>query len=161
MSFSRGSSWPRSSALQVDCLSSEPPGKPKNIGVGSLSLPRNWTGFSYVAGGFFFFFFFLPTEISGKPQCLISAFYHVKNVSPSPPRLIRHKVIKSTGSEVVHPSPAQSVQRFFSFSVLHLAYLAYGTDKGTVLVSIQWATGSGTWWVCNQYHCCYDNRGSC
>ena len=29
---------PRSHALQVDSLLSEPPGKPKNAGVGSLSL---------------------------------------------------------------------------------------------------------------------------
>ena len=29
---------PRSPALQVDCLSAEPQGKPKNTGVGSLSL---------------------------------------------------------------------------------------------------------------------------
>ena len=29
---------PRSPALQVDSLQAEPPGKPKNIGVGSLSL---------------------------------------------------------------------------------------------------------------------------
>ena len=29
---------PRSSTLQVDSLPSEPPGKPKNAGVGSLSL---------------------------------------------------------------------------------------------------------------------------
>ena len=29
---------PRSPALQVDSLPSEPPGKPNNIGVGSLSL---------------------------------------------------------------------------------------------------------------------------
>ena len=29
---------PRSPALQADALASEPPGKPKNIGVGSLSL---------------------------------------------------------------------------------------------------------------------------
>ena len=35
---SRGSSQPRSPALQVDSLPSEPPGKPKNIGMGSLSL---------------------------------------------------------------------------------------------------------------------------
>ena len=38
----RGSSQPRGqtqvSALQVDSLLSEPPGKPKNTGVGSLSL---------------------------------------------------------------------------------------------------------------------------
>ena len=29
---------PRSPALQVDSLPAEPPGKPKNTGVGSLSL---------------------------------------------------------------------------------------------------------------------------
>ena len=42
MPFSRGSSQPRngtrSPALQVDSLPAEPPGKPKNTGVGSLSL---------------------------------------------------------------------------------------------------------------------------
>ena len=40
--FSRGSSQPGSQpgspALQVDSLPAEPPGKPKNTGVGSLSL---------------------------------------------------------------------------------------------------------------------------
>ena len=61
--FSRGSSQsrikPRSPALQVDSLPAEPPGKPKNTRVGSLSLlqwifrPRNWTGISCIAGGFF------------------------------------------------------------------------------------------------------------
>ena len=42
--FSRGSSQPRDLsqvlALQVDTLLAEPPGKPKNTGVGSLSLPQ-------------------------------------------------------------------------------------------------------------------------
>ena len=49
MEFSRQESWsglpcpppgiePRSSSLQVDPLPYEPPGKPKNTGVGSLSL---------------------------------------------------------------------------------------------------------------------------
>ena len=37
-SFSRGSFEPRSLALQIDSLPAEPPGKPKNTGVGSLSL---------------------------------------------------------------------------------------------------------------------------
>ena len=36
--FSRGSSQPRSPALHMDSLPSEPSGKPKNIGVGNLSL---------------------------------------------------------------------------------------------------------------------------
>ena len=42
ISFSRGSSnpgiEPRSPTLQSDCLPAEPPGKPKNTAVGSLSL---------------------------------------------------------------------------------------------------------------------------
>ena len=38
ISFSMGSSQPRSPALQADSLPAEPPGKPKNTGVGSLSL---------------------------------------------------------------------------------------------------------------------------
>ena len=50
---------PRSPTLQVDSLPSEPPGKPKNTGVGSLSFsrgssqPRNWIKVSCIAGGFF------------------------------------------------------------------------------------------------------------
>ena len=50
---------PRSSALQIDSLLSEPPGKPKNTGVGSLSLssgsslPRNRIRVSCITGGFF------------------------------------------------------------------------------------------------------------
>ena len=50
---------PRSPALQADSLPSEPPGRPMNTGVGSLSLLqglfpiRNWTGISCIAGGFF------------------------------------------------------------------------------------------------------------
>ena len=50
---------PRCAALQGDYSLSEPPGKPKNTGVGSLSLlkgsfqPRNQTGVSCIAGGFF------------------------------------------------------------------------------------------------------------
>ena len=50
---------PRSPALQVDSLPTEPPGKSKNTEVGSLSLlqgifwPRNWTSVSCIADGFF------------------------------------------------------------------------------------------------------------
>ena len=48
----------RSPTLQVDSLPSEPPGKPKNTGMGSYpfswdsSWPRNWTRVSWIAGGF-------------------------------------------------------------------------------------------------------------
>ena len=50
---------PRSPALQADSLPAEPWGKPKNTGVGGLSLlqgifrPRIWTWESCIAGGFF------------------------------------------------------------------------------------------------------------
>ena len=50
---------PRSPALQAESLPAEPPGKPKNTGVGSLSLlqqifpTQNRTRVSCVAGGFF------------------------------------------------------------------------------------------------------------
>ena len=50
---------PMSPTLQVDSLPSEPPGKPKNTGVGSLSLlqgnilTRSQTGVSCTAGRFF------------------------------------------------------------------------------------------------------------
>ena len=61
--FSRGSSQPRdqtqSPALQVDSLPAEPQGKPKNTGVGSLSLLQrifltqesNWAFLHCTAGG--------------------------------------------------------------------------------------------------------------
>ena len=65
--FSRGSSQPgvepKFPTLQVDSLTAELQGKPKNTGVGSLSLlqpfssgstrPRNQTRVSCIAGGFF------------------------------------------------------------------------------------------------------------
>ena len=50
---------PKSPALQADSLPAEPPSKPKNTGVGGLSLlqqifqPRNWTRVSCIVGGFF------------------------------------------------------------------------------------------------------------
>ena len=59
MPSSRGPSQPRDPTLQADSLPSEPPGKPKNTGMGSLSLlqgsfqPRNQTKVSCIAGRFF------------------------------------------------------------------------------------------------------------
>ena len=50
---------PRSPALQADSLPPEPPGKPKNTGVGSYpfssgsSQPRDQTGESCISGRFF------------------------------------------------------------------------------------------------------------
>ena len=50
---------PRSPALQAASLQSDPPGKPNNTGVGSLSLlqgtflTQEWNQASWIAGGFF------------------------------------------------------------------------------------------------------------
>ena len=60
---------PRSPALQADSLPAEPPGKPKNTGVGNLSLLQgifptqesNWESPALQAD-------YLPTELSGKPK---------------------------------------------------------------------------------------------
>ena len=59
---------PRSPALQEDSLPAEPPGKPKNTGVGSLSLlqrifpnPGTEPGSPALQADS------LPTELSGKP----------------------------------------------------------------------------------------------
>ena len=82
---------PRSPALQADSLLSEPPGKPKNIGVGSLSLlqgifqesnwsllHRRWTLYqlSYqrrprkqIVGGRYFFILLLLSHFSCVRLC--------------------------------------------------------------------------------------------
>ena len=63
---------PRSPALQADSLLPEPPGKPKNSPVGSLSLlqglsdPGIELGFPALQAGS------LPTELPGKPICCLS-----------------------------------------------------------------------------------------
>ena len=69
----------RSPALRVDSLPAEPPGKPKNTGVGSLPLLQwifptqesNWGSPALQADS-------LPTEVSGKPLPVI--ILGVKNV---------------------------------------------------------------------------------
>ena len=50
---------PRSPAVQVDSLRSEAPGKPKNTGVGSLSLPQG----------------ILPTQESNQGSCIAGGFF--------------------------------------------------------------------------------------
>ena len=66
---------PRSPALLEDSLPSEPPGRPKNAGVGSYSLlqedlpdPRTKPGSPALQAGS------LPSELAGKPvssKCLV------------------------------------------------------------------------------------------
>ena len=66
---------PRSPALQADSLLSEPPGKPKNTGVGSISFlhgtspPRNQIRASCITGGF------LQAELPRKPSKPINEQY--------------------------------------------------------------------------------------
>ena len=69
---------PRSPELQADSLPPEPPGKPKNTGVGSLSLlqgnfqPRNRTRVSCIIGKS------LPAELLEKPLDLLLPGFHIK-----------------------------------------------------------------------------------
>ena len=75
MSYSRGSSQPRgqprSPALQVDSLPSEPPGKPKNTGVGNLALlpPGDLPDPGIKLGSPALQVDSLPSEPPGKPLC--------------------------------------------------------------------------------------------
>ena len=72
---------PRSPILQVDFLPAEPQGKPKNTGVGSLSLlqgsslPRNQTGVSCIAGRFFTSW--VTRESPDNTARVYSIFYYV------------------------------------------------------------------------------------
>ena len=62
-----------SPALQADSLPSEPPGKPKNTGVGSLSLLQgNLPDPGIEPGSPALQVDSLPTELSGSPQGLFS-----------------------------------------------------------------------------------------
>ena len=88
MPSSRGSSHcrnqPRSPALQLDSLPSEPAGKCKNTGVGSLSLspgrlpdPRIELGSPSLQTDF------LPAELPGKPFITLAeiCFYFASNLN--------------------------------------------------------------------------------
>ena len=74
MPFSRGSSQSRdrtkvSPALQANSLPAEPQGKPKNTGVGSLSLLQGIFPTQQIGPGFpGLQADSLPTELSGKPK---------------------------------------------------------------------------------------------
>ena len=69
--FSRGSSqprnWTQSPPLQVDSLPFEPPGKPKNIGVGSLPLLQQIFPTVESNQSLALQADSLPIELSGKP----------------------------------------------------------------------------------------------
>ena len=69
---------PRSPALQADSLSSELPGKPKNTGVGSLSLlqrifptQESEEGFPALQADS------LPAELPGKPSLTLNHSYKI------------------------------------------------------------------------------------
>ena len=82
---------PRALTLQADFLSSEPPGKPMNIGVGSLSLLQgifltqesNWSllycrrflyQLSYQGSPFSLFVFFLLIKFEGRNTLIFMSF---------------------------------------------------------------------------------------
>ena len=77
---SRGSSQPRDQTqvptLQAYSLPTEPPGKPKNTGVGSLSILQ-WIFLTQESkpGSPAFQVDSLPTELSGKPQLYICPLF--------------------------------------------------------------------------------------
>ena len=59
---------PKSPTLQADSLPSEPPGKPKSPGVGSLSLLQGIVPIQESNQGILHFRWLLyPTELPGKP----------------------------------------------------------------------------------------------
>ena len=59
---------PRSPAVQADSLPSEPPGKPKNTGVGSLSLLQQISPAQELNWGFLLQADSLLTELLGNPR---------------------------------------------------------------------------------------------
>ena len=64
---------PRSPAFQADSLPSEPPGKPKNTGVGSLSLLKGIFPTQQSNQGLLYCRqILLPTELWGKPLYIIN-----------------------------------------------------------------------------------------
>ena len=65
--FSRGPFQTRSPALQVDSLSAEPQGKPKNTGVGSLSLLQRWWSQPGINPGVSSLDINTPNHYSGQP----------------------------------------------------------------------------------------------
>ena len=72
--FSRGSSQPKSPPLQADSLPAEPQGKPKNTGVGSLSLLQQiFLTQESNQGLLHCRWILLPTELWGKPSLLGAA----------------------------------------------------------------------------------------
>ena len=97
--FSSRWSQPRSPTLQVDSLPAEPPGKPKNTGVGSLpftspsSQPRNWIRISCIAGGFF------------TNKAIREALHKTKNKSKYPQAL----TVRPSQTTVLPRAPTRSV----------------------------------------------------
>ena len=98
--FSRGSSNPGiepwSPVLQVDSLPAEPQGKPKNTGVGSLSLLQgiflaqelNWARFNWMWIERGLNVDSLPTELSGKPQNTLNVTNLYSTPDPIYPYLV-------------------------------------------------------------------------
>ena len=72
---------PRSLTLQVDSLSSEPPGKHKNTGVGSLSLLQRLFLTQELNPGFpALQAVSVPAELPGKPHTILDQLMHLKSL---------------------------------------------------------------------------------
>ena len=63
---------PRSPILQAESLPAEPPGKPKNTGVGSPSFPTDLPNPGIKAGSHVLQADSLPTELSGIDAALLA-----------------------------------------------------------------------------------------
>ena len=109
---------PRSPALWADSLPTEPPGKPKNTGVGSLSLlqriflTQESTRVSWVAGRFF------TIWATGEAPVLWIRCYYPSFTNKEAERCNLPEVIKLCQS---HDSkPQQSGSRIHALTVRHL-----------------------------------------
>ena len=72
---------PRSPTLQVDSLPSEPPQKPKNTGVGSLSLlQRIFLTQELKPGSPALQVVSVPAELPWKPQTILDRLMHLKSL---------------------------------------------------------------------------------
>ena len=115
--FSRGSSnpgiEPRSPALQVDSSPSEPPGKPKNTGVGSLSLsPGCLHDPGIVPGSPALQVDSLSAELPGKPKGQVGWHQIPRPQGMTPPAASSYSFTRKVTSHLGKPG------RWILFSIL-------------------------------------------
>ena len=124
---------PASSALQADCLPSEPPGKPKNTGVGSLSLLQ----------GIF------PTQELNRGSCITGRFFTswATREALTPLRLIVVKQTQGTICQVFPGAPVSVLTESspwclllsLTFALLKKNQKASGTYKQSLPQATCWS----------------------